>query len=202
MGGAWRRANIELGYLCCCSCSLFVSTPRRYVRTLAYLLMASALVICTKAVWVTAGWLLPSPAWPQSRHYGRRCCTCALSLSPLCAIRVSFSTSPFLLLPGDPWSHRSGVESEASWPVCRNFSFPVLEAGPLDGCRRGRPFAGQWGWSAALLPLSNTTGVLERPVGEGLRQVRFPGTQNALILDIYISKQCCAITCPYNDSAT
>lgn len=153
--------------------------------------MASALVTCTKAVWVTAGWLLPSPAWPQSRHYGRRCCTRALSFSPLRAIPVSFSSCPFLLLPGDPWSHWSGVESEASRPVRRNLSFPVLEAGPLDGCRRGRPFAGQWGWSAALLPLSNTTGVLERPVGEGLCQVRFPGTQSAFILDIYQQSVLC-----------
>lgn len=75
--------------------------------------MASALVTCTKAVWVTAGWSLPSPAWPQSHHYGRRCCTYALSFfSPSChpsfPLFISFS-------PLTRWSLitliRSGIRS-------------------------------------------------------------------------------------------
>ena len=83
------------------------------------------------------------------------------------------SSHPSAPLPeGDPGPCGPGVESKASRPVRRNLPFPVLATRPLDGCRRGRPSAGQRGRSAALLPLGHTSRVLERPVGEGLRQVR------------------------------
>lgn len=36
--------------------------------------MASALVTCTKAVWVTAGWWLPFPACRLSHLFGKRLC--------------------------------------------------------------------------------------------------------------------------------
>ncbi len=108
----------------------------------------------------------------------------SLSLTTRCPFHTaSFSSSfpslmasPHPILPGDPWPCGPGVESKESQPVRRNLPFPVLATWPLDGCCCGRPSAGQWGWSAALLPLSNATRVLERPAGEGLRQVRPPGS--------------------------
>lgn len=83
---------------------------------------------------------------------------------------------PFHLLlssfPGDPWPCGTGVESKAPRPVRGNLPFPVLATWPLGGCGCGRPSASQRGWSAALLPLGHTARVLERPVREGLCQVR------------------------------
>lgn len=78
---------------------------------------------------------------------------------------------PTFLLLGDPRPRGPGVEPEASRPLRRNLPLPVLATGSLDGRGRGRPSAGQRGRGAALLPLRHAEGVLERTVGEGLRQV-------------------------------
>lgn len=105
------------------------SIPRRSVRTLACLLMASVHVTCTKAVWVTAGWLLPSPAWPQSRHCGRRCCTWAI-VTPSCTFPCLHLRPP----PPARWSPitliRSGIRSI---PTCTQESFISGSGGSVVG---------------------------------------------------------------------
>lgn len=142
---------------------------RRYVRTPACSSMASARVTCTKAVWVTAGWSPPSPAWRPSLRSGRRC----EILSPLHSRFLVSGLFIFALSlpPGHPRPRGTRMEPEAPRPVRGYFSFPVLAARPVDGRGCGRPPAGQRGRGAALLPLRHAAGVLERPFRESLRQV-------------------------------
>lgn len=101
-------------------CSSF---PRRSVRTLACLWTASAHVTFTKAVWGTAGWWLPSPAWPQSRHCGKRCCTLVIVI-PFCFFPLYSSPS------SSSWSSSTSRQvipdhSEQEW----NPKHPDLYAG-------------------------------------------------------------------------
>lgn len=141
-------------------------SSRRYVRTPTCLWTASALMTCTRAVWVTAGWSPPSPAWRLSRRSGRRC-------SVLCTLTSLIPSSSSLSSPpGYPGPRGTRMESEASGPVCGYFSFPVLATRPVDRRGCGRPSAGKQRRGAALLPLRHAAGVLERPFRESLRQVR------------------------------
>lgn len=112
-------------------------------------------------------------------------------LPPLYLHATSFfpsSSSPPLLssFPGDPWPCGTGVESKASRPVRGNLPLPVLATRPLDGCGCGRPSASQRGWSAALLPLGHGARVLERPVGEGLCQVRTLAGPRLLSVSLFV----------------
>ncbi len=133
--------------------------------------MESAQGICTRAVWVTAGWWQPHHVWQQNPHSGRRSenvCMCMYNFFFFISIYYSYHS-----YSGDPRPCWTGVVPKASGSVCWNFSLLFLATGPVDRCRDRWPFTSQWGWNAALLPFWNSTGILERFVGESLCQVRW-----------------------------